>query len=217
MKLDSNTITILQNFQTINQSIVINPGSVIRTISPSGSVYGSATVADVFDKQFAIYDLSRFLGILSLHKQSDIEFFDDHMIIDQDNYKVKYTYCSPQLIATPPDKQIVMPDSDIVFDLNSEIFQGIIKRMMIFGFSEIGFIGDGTNLSIVVINTKNQSSDSSSSIVGTTSKRFTCILEAEKLKLIPTDYKVTITPKGLVHFHSAMVDYWIATSTKSQF
>lgn len=217
MKLDSNTITILQNFQTINQSIVINPGSVIRTISPSGSVYASATVSDVFEKMFAIYDLSKFLGILSLHKQSDIEFFDDHMIIDQDNYKVKYTYCSPELIVTPPDKQIVMPDSDLSFDLKSDIIQGIIKRMMIFGFSEIGFIGDGENLSIAAINTKNQSSDTSMSVVGNTSLTFKCIIEAEKLKLIPADYKVTISTQGLVHFHSDIVDYWIATSTKSEF
>ena len=97
MKLNPQTLSILQNFQTINPSIVINEGNIIKTIAPTESIFAKAIIQDDFPQTFGIFELSKFLGILSLSKASELEFKDDHLIIRQGKSKIKYGYCDPCL------------------------------------------------------------------------------------------------------------------------
>jgi hypothetical protein len=218
MKLDPSTIAILQNFQTINQSILIKPGNLIKTISPSKSLFATAVVPNTFEQQFCIYDLSRFLGLLSLKQNSDISFKEDHLIITQDNgYKTRYTYCNPELILIPPDKEIQMPEPFCTFTLSKDVLQSVFKAMQILGFNEIQFSGQNGVLSVSAVNTKNPSADIYSAEIGQIGKNFSAIIEAEKMKLLNTDYTVEIASKGLSHFIGKDVQYWIALSAKSSF
>lgn len=216
MILSGQTISVLQNFQTINSAIVINPGNTIKTISPTNTVFASATVPDTFEKKFAIYDLSRFLGVLSLSKQSELKFFDTHLVITQGSSKIKYTYCDPSLIVTPPEKQIKV-DKEIVIDLTSDILQKVLKAMQVLGFSEIAFVGQDGRLSVSAVNSKNSSSDSFSTDLGETDRTFTCIIDADRLKLLPLSYSVSISSKGITHFYNQNAEYWIAINEKSKF
>ena len=63
--LTKNTFNTLKNFATINKSIVINPGSKIRTISVNKNIFASTEVKEEFPAQMAIYDLGIFLSGLS--------------------------------------------------------------------------------------------------------------------------------------------------------
>jgi len=218
MKLDNGTIAVLQNFQSINPSIVINPGNIIRTISPAETVFAKATLTSEFPKQLGIYDLSKFLGILSLNKNSEIVFKDDHMIIQQDRSKVRYTYCNVKLINAPPsDKEIELSSIDVRFELKANVLNEVIKAMSILRFNEICFEGSEGVLSVQAISTKNDSSDVFSTEIGVTDKTFSAVIEADKLKLISNDYTVSITREGIAHFTSPIVEYWVAISTKSSF
>lgn len=217
MKLDAQTITILQNFQSINPSIVVDQGNQLKTISPSQAVFARATVPDTFPTKFAIYDISRFLGVLSLMKEYQIDFEETHMNIRSESSKIKYTYCNPSLIITPPDKQINFPSIDVEFHLSAKHLHSVIKAMQVLGFNEIEIQGDGSQLSICAVNVKNTSTDVYSTVLGTTDKNFSAIIECEKLKLIPADYMVTICSKGIAHFKTDAVEYWVALSSKSKF
>lgn len=218
MKLSAETMSILQNFQSINPSIVINSNNILRTISPSETIFAKAIVPDTFPRKLGIYDLSKFLAILSLNKNSDVEFLDSHMVITQERSKVRYTYCNTDLIKTPPDdKEIVLPSVDVCFELKSDVLKEVLKAMSILGFNEICFNGDSSILSVQAINTKNESSDLFSTEIGTTDKSFSVVIESDKLKMIPGDYTVSITKDGIAHFRSEIVEYWVAISTKSVF
>jgi len=218
MKLANETITVLQNFQSINPSIVISSGNVVRTISETETIFAKAVVADNFPIKFGIYDLSKFLGILSLNKNSEIQFEPNHMVITQDRSKVRYTYCNVELIKTPPeDKEIVLPSIDVCFELKADVLKEVLKAMAILGFNEICFSGSDGVLSVQAINTKNESSDLFSTEIGTTDSQFSVVIEADKLKMIPADYTVSITKQGIAHFRSSTVEYWVGISTKSQF
>lgn len=218
MKLDNGTIAVLQNFQSINPSIVINPGNVLRTISPAETVFAKATLTTEFPKQLGIYDLSKFLGILSLNKNSEIDFKQDHMIIQQERSKVRYTYCNVELIKTPPsDKEIELSSIDVRFELKANVLNEVLKAMSILRFNELCFEGSDGVLSIQAISTKNDSSDVFSTEIGQTDKSFSVVIEADKLKMIPNDYTVSITREGIAHFMSSTVEYWVAISTKSKF
>lgn len=60
MILSENTIRILKNFSTINDSIIIEKGNRLRNISINEVVYAEALVDFNFPKTFGIYNLSEF-------------------------------------------------------------------------------------------------------------------------------------------------------------
>lgn len=220
MKLANDTLQILQNFQTINQSIVIRPGNVLRTLSPSRTVCASATVSNDFPKEFAIYDISKFLGILSLNKDSDIEFYDKHMEIFHGKSKIKFAYCSPTLVVSPPEgKTLNITDSTIIFELTSDVLSKVMKAMQILGFKEFEISGDGQCLRVSAISSKDDSSNVFSTEIGETDKVFSAIIESDKMKLLPSNYTVTISDKDnkMAHFKCDTVEYWIALSVNSKF
>ena len=214
MKLSPQTISVLQNFQTLNSSIVLTPGNVIKTMTKT--TVAKATVPDSFPMKVGIYDLSKFLGILSLDKESDIDFQENQMLIKQGRSKIKYNYCDASLILHP-EKDVKVFDVYVKFDLTPEILQGVTKAMSILKFSEIEIRGEDGLLYISTVNTKNKGSDVFSTEIGEVDKTFSAIIEAEKLKLIPSTYTVSLSNEGLSHFKSDMVEYWIALSTKSNF
>ena len=137
MKISPSTISILQNFQSINPSIILDKGNVLRTISPVDSIFAKAELVDEFPRQAGIYSLTKFLGILSLNGDSEVEFLDKYILITQGKSKIKYSYCAPEMIKSPPASDIELPSKDISFDLSAEILQKLIKAMSILGFSEI--------------------------------------------------------------------------------
>lgn len=217
MKLDTSTMTVLQNFQTINESIAINPGNEIRTISPTGTVVAKAKVKDTFPIPFAIYDVSRFLGIASLFKDADFDFADKHLTIKSGASKVKYVYCEPENIITPPKKQISLPSVDVEFDLKSSVFTSVMRGMQVLGYTELAIIGEKGKLTLSAISLKNKTSDVYSVEIGETDKEFNVIIEADKLKILPVDYHVQISKQGISYFKADTIEYWIAISAASKF
>lgn len=214
MKLDAKTISVLQNFQNINPSIYIKPGNQIRTMSPTGTVLARAVVPDLFPTEFGIYDVSRFLGINSLFKESEIFFDQKYLTISNGNSKVKYVYCDQENIVTPPNREIKLDSIDIEFVLKPDVLSSVTKAMQILGYNEIAISGDGENLTISAVNTKNKTSDVYSVKIGETARTFNVILEADKLKILPIEYTVQVSNSGLAYFKGESVEYWIATKTK---
>ena len=66
MKLSNHTTSVLKNFATINQNLVIKEGNEMSTMSAMKNIVARATVEETFPKEIAIYDLNEFLGALSL-------------------------------------------------------------------------------------------------------------------------------------------------------
>ena len=64
MKLSNGTVTVLKNFSTINQNLVIKAGSKISTMSAMKNIIAKATVEETFPRDIAIYDLNEFLSAL---------------------------------------------------------------------------------------------------------------------------------------------------------
>ena len=64
--LSKTTLAILKNFATINTSIVVKTGNVLKTISNAENILASAKVEETFPIDFAIYDLNQFIAGLLL-------------------------------------------------------------------------------------------------------------------------------------------------------
>ena len=66
MKLSNHTTSVLKNFATINQNLVIKEGNTITTMSAMKNIVAKAKVEETFTKEVAIDDLNEFLAALSL-------------------------------------------------------------------------------------------------------------------------------------------------------
>jgi len=66
MYLSSETVQILKNLSTINQSILIKPGKQLNSMSVMKNILVKADIPEEFERTVAIYDLNQFLNCLSL-------------------------------------------------------------------------------------------------------------------------------------------------------
>lgn len=219
MKFDQRTIQILKSFSTINQSIAINPGKVIKTISPSKTVIAEAMVDFEFDRPFAIYDLGRFLGVMSLFKDPELTVDEKNVhIVDEAGAKTSYVLTDPSNLVTVPTKDLKIPDTKIIeFDLKEADVQKVQKALAVLSLPEIQFYGDGENVFIQAVDTKNPTGDVFSTPIGTTDQSFKAIFKSENIRLMPGDYHVRCAKEGISEWTSEGLRYFIAMEGTSKF
>ena len=221
MKLSENTITILKNFSGINQSILVKKGNVLRTISIAKNILSEAEIAENFPRDFAIYDLNQFLNGLSLHQDPDMDFSEDSYITIRDGKRrVKYFYSDPNVIVSPPEKQINLPSKDVSFQLENGVTERLVKAASVYQLPDISAIGEAGVIRLVVRDKKNNTSNEYSIIVGETDNVFTFNFKVENLsKIISGAYDVVLSEKLLSQFTNTKynLSYWIAMEPDSTF
>ncbi|AIM51751.1 sliding clamp DNA polymerase accessory domain protein, partial [Dickeya phage phiDP23.1] len=57
--LSERTLQLLANFETINPSIVLTPGKMLRSINDSSTVIAVAQIEEEFPFEFPILDLTK--------------------------------------------------------------------------------------------------------------------------------------------------------------
>lgn len=219
MKISENTINLLKNFSTINPSILVRAGNVISTVAINRSIHANATVEEEFPSQFAIYELPKFLGVLSLFNEPDITFGEHQLTIVSGNQSVNYTYADVSAIVAPPqDKKIKVEPADIEFSISQSEFQKLIRAAGVLQLPNIAVVGDGSTIKVCAANSKNPTADTFSVEVGTTDKVFNMVFRVDFLiKLLPSSYDVKINSKGISSFNGGNVEYFITTEADSKF
>lgn len=214
MKLDAKTLSILKNFTSINPSILFRPGSVVSTISPQKTILAKAKVSQEFETQFGIYDLSRFLSVLTLLNDPEIKIEDKLLKISNGKQTIKYVFSDPSVIVSPPEKGIKFDkDSAITFELSAENLQSLMKAVSVLQLPEVLVVGDGEKIYLKGADTNNTTGDTYDLEVGESDKEFAVKFKVENLKLMPTNYKVSISDKA-GFFESEDVEYFIAIESK---
>ena len=216
MKFSNDTLSILKNFSTINPSVVFKPGSVIRTISPQKTVMAAAQIGEVVEQQAGVYDLSRFLSTLALFDSPEVVFGTDRFTIKGGKSELRYTYTSESLIVSPPEKDIVVPDPEVSVDITWQAIDGVLRAAGVLQLPEIAFIGDGSSVTLSAVDSKTSTADNYNTVVADDldTEPFDMIIKVDNLKLLPTDYNVTLSSKGMAHFKSEKVQYWAAIEAK---
>jgi len=220
MKLSDNTLSILKNFASINQSILVKQGSKLRTISVMQNILAEADVGEDFPKDFAIYDLNQFLNGISLHQDPDLDFSNDsHLIIREGKRKVKYFFADPEVIIAPPEKKIDLPSEDVCFQLDHSQLDKLLKAASVYQLPDLSAVGANGVISLVVRDKKNDTSNEYSIVVGETNSEFTFNFKVENIKIIPGTYNVVISQKCISKFTNERynLDYFIALEPDSTF
>lgn len=220
MKIDNETMTVLKNFSKINPSIVVQEGNVLKTMSPSKTIMAKAEVKTKFPKRFAIYELDRFIAALSSFEEPDLKFGETQVdivdVVDQ-RRKTNFVYTDESTVTKAPEKEIKLPTIDVKFSLKDADLKVIERSCGILALSEILVVGDGEKVYLRAADSKTPNGMYDSIEIGTTDKTFRAVFKAENIKIIPGDYEVSISSKGISHFVGKEVEYYIAVESNSTF
>ena len=220
MKLTDSTLTVLKNFAGINNSILVKKGNKLRTISVAKNILAEADISEDFPKDVAIYDLNQFLNGLSLHQDPNLDFSEEsYLTIREGKRRVKYFYADPQVIISPPDKEITLPTEDVCFQLESVTLEKLLKAAAVYQLPDLAAVGENGVVKLVVRDKKNDTSNEFAVVVGETDKDFTFNFKVENIKIIPGAYDVVISSKLLAKFTNSSYNliYYIALEPDSTF
>jgi hypothetical protein len=224
MKFNARTIQILRNFSSIHQALIFKPGNVIKAMSDTKSILAKASLETEIEGSFAIYDMSKFLGAISMFDDPILTCKGSYIEIRQGNEKIDYVCAEPSLIKAPPEKDIALPSVDVEFTLKDETINRVLKGMAITGANVMCITGDGERIFLeakTVASSKNQQGGNGTpsyrAEVGSTDKTFSFIFSADNIKLMAGDYDVSVTQKGLAHFVGKDIEYWVAVESTSTY
>ena len=222
MKISKKTFDIFKNFASIRSSIIVEPGNVIRTISPAKNIMAEARVDEDFDTKFAIFDLGKFIATTTMFANPDFGFKDKYVVIKSPTgSSVSYFYADEKLVEKA-DRTIKMPDITVEFDLAASQISEILKASSVLQLDTICIRPtDSGEIEIVSFDKKiglNGSSNQFSLILKeTTKKKFEIHIDIDLLKMMNGDYHVEIGGTLVAKFTGKTdpLTYWIALRSES--
>jgi hypothetical protein len=222
MELTDSVLQALKNFASINPNIVVEPGNVIRTISEGKNLFGKVTVDSEFPIKFGVYDLNEFLGVIGLVDSPRLSFEETHVNIGDSSgrSKIKYFFTNTDHLTTP-SKDIVMPSTDVSFNIDNATLNQIKKASSALGHTELSIRANNGSIALSVVDSANMTSNTFTIDVEGRydTDQFNFIISIPNLKLLPGEYTVDISSKLISHFinKTTGAEYWIALEKSSTY
>lgn len=214
MKISKETIAILKNFSTINQSIAVTKGSKLSTISNIKNIFASTTVAETFPQDFAIYDLNEFLGVLSLFNEPELTFNTEFVLIKEGSQTQKYYFTDSSVITTAPNG-VSLPKIEVKAELEKESLGKVLRAASTINVNDISFIGADKKIIIQAWSKSNPTSNTFKVEVGKTTNDFNFNMITDDFKMMASDYTVELSAKGVAKFISKDSDLTYFVSLQS--
>ena len=221
MHISKETLSILKNFRDLNSNIYVVPGNTIKTITPAKNVMAWASVQEQFPVEFGIWDLTSFLGTVSLFDNPEFDFHDKYVMISGGkSSRVKYYYSDPSLL-TIPTQNVKMPDPVVVIDLEEETFNELKKASSVLGLPDLSFVSNGSEVSAILSDKSNATNNTYSldieKSIFTEGAEFNFDFKIDHLRFIPGCYRMKIAEKVVSEFQNTTTNlaYWVALQSTS--
>jgi hypothetical protein len=221
MKFTENAINVLKNFQRINDSIVIEPGNVIKTLSNDKTVLSTAQVDMEFPEPgLSIFNLPSFLQVLSLLEEPSIEIGSEQVkVTDKNSTTYSFRQAKKSLIVHTEKNEIPMEDLGS-FTITWDQFNHVMQAARALQVETVCFYTFDNHIYFGAFDPKETDSDAFSiklsSTAGNTEFKF--YIDINKFNLLPDDYSVTYEPVGrLVRMESKAWNsrFWVALESVS--
>ena len=138
-------------------------------------------------------------------------------------HSVDYVYCDPSMIVTPPENNITFPDPEVKFTMTQDALSQVMKASNVLGTPEIAVEGGPHPNDVIrlkALDVNNDSTDTFKVVLDERSdNKFRFVFKTENMKMLPGNYDVEISSKGISHFtmQGQKLQYWIATEASSTF
>ena len=219
MNISNETLDILRNFSSINSGITVKAGNELVTVSAMKNIFAKAVVDESFEKDHSIYDLSEYLGAVSLFDRPNFDFNAEKVTVSEGDNSVTYYYADPQMVISPT-KEITMPEPEVSFDLDKDVLDSLLKASSVLSLPDMVLSSDGQSVVLTVKDKKNSTSNVFSKTVAQgNGSTFEMFLRMENMKMIPGDYTAFVSSKGVAHFtnRNVAVEYFIALEPDSTY
>lgn len=220
MKLSEYTVEVLKNFASINPNLLIKPGQVQRTCSTSKMLYAETTLFESFDKEIGIYDLNKFLALMSMKQGSpDVEIEDASFAFKALNRgKIRMRFTEPKILIAP-ERAIGETKYEVEFKISQEILNWINSAAAILKAPNIIFESDEGEITISAADANGAMTDDASiPVEGNSKHKFVAILNLDNINFIPGDYQVSLSSGGHIKWANMTkgkdMTYWTALAAE---
>lgn len=197
ISVSSETLKVLKNFSKINSGIVFD-GHMLRVLSPTETVVGITRIAEDLPSGKGIYDMSRFLSVISMFESPTFEFLD-HIVRIQEagnpKKKTEYVLSNPSQIVTLEDDEVPL-NPLFSIHLSGSDFENLIQMSSILKLPHLVIIGNSNGTFIQVQDIKNPTGDIHSIKVSDENKYtndFSLVLKVEYIRdFFPSDYTIKV-------------------------
>jgi hypothetical protein len=202
IRFNKETLEILQNFAQINTGMQFRKGKKQTTVSTGRGIIGISHIDTDIPKSFAIYELSKFLGILSLFNDPEIELGDEYATIKNDNgQKVDYRYCEPRMITSwPEDKKEDLQTVDSSFELTKETWTKLNKSSNLLTGKHIRVQANGSDIQIKTFDEEDKMASTASFVVGNSDITYDIYFQTAVLNILPGNYLIEICKNKLTRW-----------------
>ena len=226
MKIGTDAVEVLKNFAEINSNLWIPEGHRIRTMNVAKTCLAEAMLTEGFERDVGIYDLKQFLGVLSIHEEPEIDLDETFMTIRDLSAKsrTRYWYAAREIVFSPPAKDLaVETPEERRFVLTAGDLERVLRSSRILQNPEVA-LRSAEGMETVEIISQDSAVDTKHNFsvnVGTVPAdyAFDFRFKIENLKLIETDYEVSLNAKRLAQFRGrvgeAQVTYWVPAEKES--
>ena len=131
----------------------------------------------------------------------------------------KYFFADPNVIVTPPEKEIALPSEDVCFQVNTQQLDKLLKAAAVYQLPDLSAVSEAGVVKLVVRDKKNDTSNDFSIVVGETESEFSFNFKVDNIKILPGSYDVVVSSKLLSRFSNQDFDlkYYIALEPDSTF
>lgn len=221
MKISKQTISILKNFSSIANSIMVDEPGLLKTIShPVNNIIAIAHIEEELP-EFGIYNLDEFVNIVSSLDPDKVEFDfrKDHVIIKDGPVSIRYFFCDPQHVynkVSNADKVLGFSEFGASFRLTRVELGNIMKFSKVINF---GTNNDDEKVlhiemkdGVGTMTLQNDSNDLMNSFKMDFSGQgdCDCRMKLSSMVFIPGDYDVFVSSK-MIKFSAGTIHYFCAT------
>ena len=220
MKLAESTRDVLKNYYEIDPRLVYREGTSVWTQNMERSILAHAELEDPIPNDGFLYDISRLLGSLGgFTKDVDVEFHNTQIALVEGDLKANVTLSDPNM---EPERVMERlgtdewDDAQGTFRLKQKDLSTIMKFVRVYGLGHIAFHSDGSAIHLSAVDAAGEITDNATlRIADGNGTEFKHYLGVETIKLIESDYDVTLYKRGVSVFESAneegaKLTYWIA-------
>lgn len=143
------TIDLISNLSTINNSMLFKPGNRIRVMNVAETVFGDIRIPETLPVEFSIAEVKKFVGVFNLpalrNADCNLEFTDSHLVVKGGGTSVRYRY-TDRSFATPPDLEFHLDNIDFSHDIDHETMDNFLRSAASLGLTLVEFIIEGEKL-----------------------------------------------------------------------
>jgi hypothetical protein len=167
---------------------------------------------EVFDQPFCIYELNKFLGLISMLEDPDLQFKEKSVEINSKTGNVNYTYADRSMVVAPLTNTIAVDHPVCSFQLNNQQLTSLIRAAGVLQTDIIRIVGSGGKLKVGTADSKDPTSHTFDLDIDIEIENdFMINVKTENVvKILPSEYNVTVSER-VIQFLNDTHTYWIVS------